>query len=838
MSPSRRCRATSKFETRGRFEHGHRWVGAVLVALACHPVSPPGRLPTRPRAVTTKKISIAPPLPASTNRNHRCALAERWLSESQKLAESGRPLRAMAYAERAIWSCPTLATRAQPVLDFDQEKLKAIRRSIHESASELVDAARKAVASKSLSPELAEKVLLSLMNDGTAKLEWVPALGEIPGWQGDSLSWSADNRSVVVGHSAGISILTAPSFDEKERWDLAPSASHKARSAGDSLGVLVAVSPKEALMATTAADAPIELIGTERRVLAAGGRKTLTTVLAFSPDGAYLVTDEAGDSLTLRENPGFEIVGTLPIEHDVMSLRFSKDSRFLAVLDDVGGYSVFDLHSRKRVVKQAPELTGLPITAADISQDLTHIVRGVSSNLEVQDARSGRRLGSRLFYSCHTGVSARAILQLPNGHEFVSSGAYAPWPGEVNVVERTTLRELRTLPSEGFIAHLALSPDGTVLAGTGSTVNIWDLPRSKLIRSWGGSGPQHERTEDAIISPSGRLILVPDTDTAVASATRALVQLPKYEGLQYPMRLEFGATDRLMAVADSETLYLVNPENASLAGRRARGYGFVLAEDGQTLAAAEYDALRIWNARDNTLLTVQRTPASPNLLAGSLESGWLAFMEFDEVVLYDVRQQRRIATGQKRSKPKALMPARDGQSIWVASDTGFEILDPQKPKRGRLLPTALGTVNSLAMNRQGNLVVAMNCRNEVEVWSSAGERLWKEGTNPTSNGSSGCLRDEELARAYFSVDGTLLIRNVPGSASRVVAARTGKNVITVTGNVAGRGFLARSDRGDVELLGNFALNQFACRLGVRVLPPEICLEALEWTGMTRDMLGD
>jgi hypothetical protein len=67
-------------------------------------------------------------------------------------------------------------------------------------------------------------------------------------------------------------------------------------------------------------------------------------------------------------------------------------------------------------------------------------------------------------------------------------------------------------------------------------------------------------------------------------------------------------------------------------------------------------------------------------------------MEFDEVVLYDVLQQRRIATGQKRAKPKALMPARDGQSIWVASDTGFEILDPHKPKVGRPLPTALGTV--------------------------------------------------------------------------------------------------------------------------------------------------
>ena len=245
-----------------------------------------------------------------------------------------------------------------------------------------------------------------------------------------------------------------------------------------------------------------------------------------TPAEAFIAAAEAPDGREIAAVTWFnalriwdDVSGNVVVEHAglnagaVASLAYSPDGRYLACLNIRGEVKVWDgpsyggkilrrLGGTQRGTANAygQHISTTEFGAADLSPDGRRMAVSIGSDMEILDARSGRRLA--FWKTSHTD-RIRAVAYNPRGESLATGSddkTICIWDPP-SAVARIQLKG-----HEGSIQSLAYSPDGTQLASGSDdrTVRLWGLAsgENRLTHKFGGP------VQTVRFSPDGKTLAV------------------------------------------------------------------------------------------------------------------------------------------------------------------------------------------------------------------------------------------------------------------------------------------------------------------------------------------
>jgi WD40 repeat protein len=457
----------------------------------------------------------------------------------------------------------------------------------------------------------------------------------------------------------------------------------------------------------------------------------------FAPDGK-LVAINASDApkvLLLQDPASGEERRRIDLGALVVRLAFSPDGHQVAVTERDNAVRVYDVGTGERLHSWTVKLTDPSenyTSAVAFSPDGATLAAGATDNLIHRwDLRTGRELAplrghtwyvlglifsadGRWLYSVGwdgairrwdtgTGQEKAIVPGAATGTVARSPvGSLLAWEGEGGVLhfaDAVTGKTVRTLPGNpaGF-AHLAFSPDGSILAAGGNdlSLQLWEVATGKLLRQWSwpkGKDP-HTGVEDIAFSPDGK--------------TLATASFRGHEVLLWDV-----STGARLARAPQEMVY-----------------GVVFTPDGQTLVSAGWDrGLRWWDVpglrpRDAVVLPNEFGVAAPfsdprlHAVACSPDGRLLATINLGGgVSVWDARDRKRLHSFQAVGGQCNLTFSPDGQ--WLSTggyDGDVAVWEARSGQRVLKLAGHPARVFSVAFGPDGRTLVTGSNDCTALVW--------------------------------------------------------------------------------------------------------------------------
>jgi WD40 repeat protein len=611
------------------------------------------------------------------------------------------------------------------------------------------------------------------------KLRWFPSEpGDVPGgdgWSHESarshkpyqVAFSPDGTTMAVACGRGESRARGTYQYSGVFLFNAQGGKSEPRPLSEdaTVGVCVAFSPQGTLLACGAPGGKVELwdYRSHKRIASLEGHKKDVEALAFTPDGARLISAAYGESVRVWrvEDARLErILITHPYRipfqdtyythsfwrYQPVGLAVSPDGKVLATAENGPAVRLWELPGFRSlgVLQGHADAIGAVAFTRDSQRLITGSLDRDVRLWDVKNLAEVNRLGS------HRDV-VTAVLVTADGNHVLTGG-------DDGYVRKWKLPRPDEPPDglkgsswfRGLIYSLAFSPDGEILAAGGwaYSIPLQDPGTGRLIRTLTGF---KGRVPSLAFSPTDPHLACANGDEQVVDVWDVHTGERKYREKQvgWVNHVAYSPDGKRLAVSDSKGVHVREASTGQLIHSFA-GTKPAFSPDGRFLACVDRSAIVLRDATTtNAVLTIPAQSGSdsdgplPTALTGdairiaapvfSHDSRFLAFLEGRKaIVLWDVEGRRvlhRIAG--HFAAISGLVFCRDGTTLATVAEDGRCILwDLVTGKQTITLRGSGAELHAIAISNDGRALATAGLDQFIRLYRAPGQPEAGSGPRP------------------------------------------------------------------------------------------------------------